>query len=111
MWIPVDKFAEEHSISKQAVYKRIRNKRLKSKKEGGITLVYIKDAPKITQAEAVNTTVDKLYEVISMMEEAHKRELESKDKLIKIKDKRISELEIELKVLKDKGLFGGLFKG
>lgn len=103
MYITVEEYAEKEGISRQAVYKRIQKKKLKTKQDKvtGKMMIYIK--PKSNIQQQVNTTTGKI-------EELYQNEINALKEIIKLKDEKILQLEKEIQELRQQHKKGFLDK-
>lgn len=123
MWLSIEEFANLTRSTKQAIYKKIKQNKLKTK-EDEIGNILVELAVEQNNIVSQQEEIKKFYSGImteykkqtdSLIEElkkAHERELHQKDKyhdeIIKMKNDKIKELEYKVKEL-EKGNKKGLW--
>jgi hypothetical protein len=118
MWVSVENYVKLTNLSRSAVYKQMREKKLKTRKDKkGHAQIYVKKENTDSALDIIISNNNKstaVNDLLAKLEGSHNREIESLKEqfqaIIKMKDQRISELEKEVREFKEKKGLLRLFK-
>jgi predicted DNA-binding protein YlxM (UPF0122 family) len=92
MWITVSEYADKFNLTKQAVYKKVNNKKLKTKKnKDGVLTVFVRNNTndEVIQPEIPQVDITDLVSRIGRLEDT-----------VNLQNQRIYDLESEIKEMK-----------